>query len=127
MVLIINTGFPIEFVPILGRFIIGRKFLSSNISKFTEKEPIWKTILILVENTLAYFLLGYLAIFLCPQRTIFLVWATVGFALFAPIEYFLQKKHPRFFGGRIPASPMFFTWLVYHAFLFMLFGAFLPH
>lgn len=102
------------FIPIFGRYLYF---------KSTEgKTPTNKRIYTLLENTLAYFLVGVLGAIAIPIPYDFFMVVVTGYLFIIPIEYAIIKLKPHWFlwEGKVSLFP--FLWVMYHCFWSLITG-----
>lgn len=110
-------GFKIEHpkwywhVPMLGRLFAY--------FEMKPKHTPLKRIIILLENTLLYFITG---IFVCLFDPYSWLWGTLIVLIGLPIEYDLIHRHPKFFWAKQIPSVWGFVWSMYHSMSFFYLG-----
>ena len=115
------------FVPVLGRFYMTGEMKRAYEATDPSASRLKKNVMLL-ENTLVYFLAGFMYQLL-PEDLIFCgnlfhftvlllaVWMVVG-----PLEYWLYGKNPRWFLIENTPSKREFVWICYQAFWFSVLG-----
>jgi len=122
-----DSKFLCMFIPVLGRFYMTEEMRREYEATDPDAGRLKKSVMLL-ENTLLYFLAGVMYGSL-PEDLIFgadlsyfvflilAVWIVVG-----PLEYWLYGKNPRWFFVENTPSKREFVWICYQAFWFSVLG-----